>query len=492
MEVPSSGINSAPMDSGTVHLPALRWGEEYTSLTTLALKDHRTGATIGELSQVNAGLVRRDLKRAEAAGRALRALPTRTLFARCKAAAELFLEAELPLGAGRTQNGDEYRAQLSATGGLPLTLARANQEKVAGVLREIETIVAGLTRGLAPETLDAAIGEHAGIPLWFAPEARALGAVLPSNSPGVNALWLPALAFKMPVALKPGSADPWTPWRLVQALVAAGLPREAFALLPTDHEGAAAILDGCERALLFGDARTTAAWAGKPAVEIHGPGRSKVWIGADEIEHWERHLDLLVDSVALNGGRSCVNASCIVVPRHADAIAEALAERLSALRPLPLDDPNACLAAFADAGLAERIDAAVSAALELPGAREASAAHRQGARCERLAGSTFLQPTIVRCERRDHPLANTEYLFPFASVVQVPDAETLAWMGDTLVVTALTREAANLAALTGSKRIGRLNVGPLPTPSVRWDQPHEGNLFDFLFARRAVQRARGW
>ncbi len=474
------------------HLPALRWGEEYPSLTTLELKDHRTGAPVGQLSQVNAGLVRRDLKRSEQAGAALRALPTREILARCRAAAELFLEAELPLANGVLQSGADYRAQLSATGGLPLTLARANQEKVAGVLRELETIVAGLTRGLAPETLDAAVSEHAGIPLWFAPQCRALGAVLPSNSPGVNALWLPALAFKLPVALKPGSADPWTPLRLVRALVAAGLPREAFALYPTDHEGAAAILDGCERALLFGDARTTAAWAGKASVEIHGPGRSKVWIGADEIDGWERHLDLLVDSIALNGGRSCVNASCVVVPRHGDAIAAALAARLAALEPRPLDDPQAGLAAFADASLAQRIDAALTAALAVPGAREVGLERRQGPRCLTLAGSTFLQPTVVRCERRDHPLANTEYLFPFASVVEVPDDEALEWMGDTLVVSALTRDPHNLARLTRSKHVGRLNLGPLPTPSVRWDQPHEGNLFDFLFTRRAVQRARGW
>ncbi len=480
------------MPSAILHLPALRFGEEYASLATHELKDHRTGAVVAHVSEVNAGLVRRDLKRAEQAGCALRALSTREILVRCRAAAELFLEAELPLSAGRTQSGAEYRALLGATGGLPLTLARANQEKLAGVLRELETILAGLTRGLAPETLDASVAEHQGIPLWFAPQCRALGAVLPSNSPGVNALWLPALAFKFPLVLKPGSGDPWTPWRLVQALIAAGLPREAFALFSTDHEGAAAILDGCERALLFGDSKTTAPWAGKPAVEIHGPGRSKVWIGADEIEHWERHLDVLVESIALNGGRSCVNASCVVVPRHGDEIAEALAERLAALRPRALDDPEARLAAFADASLAERIDGALSAALEAGGAREVSTAYRQGERRVTLAGSTFLQPTLVRCARRDHPLANSEYLFPFASVVELPDAEALEWMGNTLVVSAITREPANLERLTRAKNIGRLNLGPLPTPSVRWDQPHEGNLFDFLFVRRAVQRARGW
>jgi acyl-CoA reductase-like NAD-dependent aldehyde dehydrogenase len=479
-------------NSSFPHLPALRFGSEYASLTRLELRDHRTGERVGELSQVNAGLVRRDLKRALEAGRALRALSTRTILERCRAAAELFLEAELPLCGEATQSSEQYRAQLSATGGLPLTLARANQEKVAGVLRELETVLHGLTRGLAPEMLDAAVGEHAGMPLWFAPQCRALGVVLPSNSPGVNALWLPALAFKIPVVLKPGSADPWTPLRVVQALIAAGLPREAFALLPTDHEGAAAILDGCERALLFGDAKTTAPWAKNPAIEIHGPGRSKVWIASDEVDHWERYLDVLVESIALNGGRSCVNASCVIVPRHADALAEALAARLSAIRPRPHDDPEARLAAFADATLAERIDASISAALETSGVREVSARYRAGARCAKLGGATYLQPTIVRCEKLDHPLANTEYLFPFASVVELDDAAALEWSGPTLVVSAITRNPANVQALWGSKHIGRLNLGPIPTPSVRWDQPHEGNLFDFLFARRAVQRGPGW
>ena len=49
-----------------------------------------------------------------------------------------------------------------------------------------------------------------------------------------------------------------------------------------------------------------------------------------------------------------------------------------------------------------------------------------------------------------------------------------------------------LATLLASPRVGRLNLGPIPTPSVRWDQPHEGNLFDFLYARRAVQSGHGF
>ncbi len=447
---------------------------------------------IGVLSQVNAGLVRRELRRARDAGAALRSLTARQIVTCCARAADLFESATLPLADGVTQSTEDYRAQLAATAALPHTLARENQAKIAGVLRELPTILRGLTRGLPLEALDAATAEHDGIPLWFAPQCEALGAVLPSNSPGVNALWLPALAMRVPVLLKPGNADPWTPLRLARALAAAGLPREALGILPTDHEGAAAVLDGCGRALLFGDARTTAPWSGRASVEIHGPGRSKVWIGGDEVDRWESHLDVLVDSIARNGGRSCINASAIVVPRHADAIAAALAERLAAIRARALDHPEARLAGFADASLAERIDGAIEDALAVSGAADVTARFRRGPRRVVERGTTFLEPTLVRCAALDHPLANTEYLFPFASVIEVPDAEALGWMGDTLVLTAVTRDPANLERVTRSTRIGRLNLGPIATPTVRWDQPHEGNLFDFLYARRAIGRAGGW
>ena len=37
--------------------------------------------------------------------------------------------------------------------------------------------------------------------------------------------------------------------------------------------------------------------------------------------------------------------------------------------------------------------------------------------------------------------------------------------------------------------IERLNIGPLPTNRLTWDQPHEGNLFTHLYKQRALQHA---
>jgi hypothetical protein len=100
-------------------------------------------------------------------------------------------------------------------------------------------------------------------------------------------------------------------------------------------------------------------------------------------------------------------------------------------------------------------------------------------------------PTIVRCASPSHTLANREFLFPFASVVEVEQDDLPRAMGASLVVTAITRDEELIAKLLASPHVDRLNLGPIPTTRIGWDQPHEGNLFEHLYARRAFQRAAG-
>jgi acyl-CoA reductase-like NAD-dependent aldehyde dehydrogenase len=305
----------------------------------------------------------------------------------------------------------------------------------------------------------------------------------------VNSLWLPAIPLKVPVILKPGREEPWTPWRIIQALIAAGCPAEAFGFYPTDHEGAGEILRGCGRALVFGDKSTTAQYANNPAIQVHGPGYSKILIGEDQIEHWPEFIDLMVASIADNGGRSCINASTVVVPKHAAEIAEALAQKLGPVAPLPAHDANARLSAFANPRMAESIDGAIEEGLKAPGAVDVAAKYRNGPRKIVFEGAVYLRPTIVSCDSFSHPLANREFLCPYASVVQVPQKDMLSQIGSSLVVTAITQDPAFREALLESPHIDRLNLGPISTMQVAWDQPHEGNLFEFLYRRRALELA---
>ena len=475
------------------HIPALRRGKAYESLDQNQVLDCRDGTPLARLSQVNAGIIRKDLARIGESRAALRHLPVAKLVEICGKAGELFLNGTLPLGStGATQSPQDYIGTLSATSGLPHVMVRRNMMKIHYALTQMEAILHGLTRRLDWGVLDRGCGEQAGSVMSFYPTAPCLGLVMPSNSPGVNSLWLPAIPLKIPVIIKPGREEPWTPYRLIQSFIAAGCPAEAFGFYPTDHEGAGEILKSCGRALVFGDQTTTAQYAGNAAIQIHGPGYSKILLGEDQADRWPEFVETMVSSVLENGGRSCVNASAIIVPRHGAAIADALARRLGPVAPRALADPDAQLAGFANPKMADFIDAAIDEGLKVPGATEVTALYRKGARKTTLQGGTYLRPTIVHCAAFTHPLANREFLCPYASVVEMAQADMVKQIGPSLVVTAITKDPHFTTQLMEAAHIARLNLGPLSTMKVSWDQPHEGNMFEFLYERRAFERLKQW
>ena len=98
-------------------------------------------------------------------------------------------------------------------------------------------------------------------------------------------------------------------------------------------------------------------------------------------------------------------------------------------------------------------------------------------------------PTLVIHCDRDHPLANKEYLFPFAAVVECPIEQIPDAIGDTLVGTVITHDRKFQRTMMACPHIDRLNIGPVPTYQLSWDQPHEGNLFEHLYRQRAFQLA---
>jgi hypothetical protein len=127
--------------------------------------------------------------------------------------------------------------------------------------------------------------------------------------------------------------------------------------------------------------------------------------------------------------------------------------------------------------------------LQTPGATEVTAKYRGGPRKVDDGKGVYLRPTIVLCDSFAHPLANKEYLCPYASVVEVPQSEMLKQIGPSLVVTVITKDPAFSGQLLESPLIERLNLGPVPTMKISWDQPHEGNMFEFLYKRRSIERA---
>ena len=99
----------------------------------------------------------------------------------------------------------------------------------------------------------------------------------------------------------------------------------------------------------------------------------------------------------------------------------------------------------------------------------------------------FLRPTVLHVSDPDDEMADTEYMFPFVSVVDCPQDQFIRKSGYTLVCTALTDDEQFKRDLLDSTNIDRLNIGEVKTVQLNWLQPHEGNIIDFLFRARAYQ-----
>ncbi|MCY2985850.1 MAG: aldehyde dehydrogenase family protein [Planctomycetota bacterium] len=463
----------------------IRWGKQYKSLDFQEVFHFDTGEPIAKIGQVNGGMVEMDMRKAANARKALRSIPTPELIARCKKAAHLFEHETLPLGDGH-QTVDEFIHQQSASTGLPEHMCRNNMQKNCFVLSNIDTILDALTRGLDLDIFSKGYGEEGrNVTVSYQCQTPVLGAVLPNNSPGVHTLWLPAVPLQVGLVLKPGSQEPWTPYRMISAYIEAGIPAEAFCLYPGGHDVGSTIMNKCSRSMIFGSAHTVDQYSGNPRVQAHGPGFSKILIGDDVVDQWEDYLDLMVESVLSNSGRSCINCSGIWASRHTKAIGEALAARMGAIEILPPTDPKAALAAFTNPQMAKGTYAMVQQDLAEAGVTDMTASF--GERLVERERSAYLRPMVVTADSPQRGVAMKEYMFPFVSVVQCSQKDMIKSIGSTLVGTALTADEAWIDDLTNATHIDRLNIGPMPTSRLNWLQPHEGNLIDFLFRSRAYQ-----
>ncbi|MEM6793012.1 MAG: aldehyde dehydrogenase family protein [Acidobacteriota bacterium] len=474
-----------------LHIPLLRAGEPYRSLQTAPLTDVRTGETLGTVSQAIPGLIARDLDRAPENRAALDEYEVSELIEICHRASKLFAEAELPLypGAEMTQTPEDYLDQLAATAGMPQAMGRANMAKVTDVMGRVEDVIDGLTRGLDLSVLDGGWGSQSGRRLSYQRLTETMGAILPNNSPGVHNLWLPTFPLKVKLVLRPGGAEPWTPYRMVTALIEAGAPPQAFSLYPSGHNAVSELLLKTGRSMFFGDAATVEAWRGTGKVQLHGPGWSKVIFDTAAAEGWSEHVEMLASSVAMNGGRSCINCSGVWTPAHGREIADAMAQRLAGIDGLPLDHPEAGLAAFPKPQVARAISDMIDQQLEIPGAEDLTARYREGGRVAEAGGCTFLRPTVIHVSDREHPLAAAEFVFPFVTVVDCPEEDVLEAIGPTLIGSVIADSDVFRQRALECHHIDRLNLGAIPTYKISWDQPHEGNLFDHLYQQRSFQMA---
>src|SRR5262245_42333498 len=424
-----------------LNIPIIRWGRPYTSLETEDVVHFITGEKLARVSQANTGLLGRDMQLAPRARASLTEIPIADLIAMMKKAADLYLNGAPPIGDG-AQTPDDFARQQSASTGLPERMCKANMSKNHFVLSNMDRILDALTRGLDLNILTRGYGvESRGVTVSYQAQSPILGLVLPSNSPGVHTLWLPVIPMQIGLLLKPGPQEPWTPYRMAAAFFEAGVPREAISIYPGAGEMGAEVVNRCPRVKIFGSTETVKRYEGNPCVQVHGPGFSKILLGDDVVDQWEKYIDLMVDSVYLNSGRGCINCSGVWASRHTKEIAQALAERLGPIDVKPPEDPSAALAAFTVPGQAQAIHASILEKGKEDGVTDMTSP-KFGTRLVEKERCAYLRPWVLHADAPERKIAQTEYMFPYVTVVQCHQNEMIEKIGQTLVCSAITQDKA--------------------------------------------------
>ena len=487
--VPRAGRHDDDRRLLMIHLPVLRWGQPYTSMEVDDVVHFSTGEPIARVSRANGGLIGRDMRKAHRAREVLREIPIDDLIARVGAAGELYMNATLPMGDG-TQSPDEFARAQSASTGLPERMCRANMKKNGFVLAEMRRILTSLTRGLSFDVLSSGYGEERGVPISFQAQSPVLGLVLPSNSPGVHTLWLPIIPMQIGLVLKPGPQEPWTPYRMAEAFFQAGIPREAISVYPGGGDVGAAVLDHCERALIFG---------GTATVDRYRAQRESA--GA--------RPRLLEDPPRRRRGRQLGEVSR---PDGRERVREQRPRVHQLLRHLG-EPPHARDRRRAGQAARGHPSAQAGRSRREPGGvhdsrrgrcdlgcdrREPAGAwrrrhHRQLSR--RPARRQGRPRRLSAADRRAQHVAgrgDREAGVHVSVRRRWSSARRRRWSRRSARRSSARRSPASpscAARLIDAVHIDRLNLGPVPTIQLNWLQPHEGNIVEFLFRARAFQTA---
>ncbi|MFD4373310.1 aldehyde dehydrogenase family protein [Streptomyces sp. NPDC058486] len=398
--------------------------------------------------------------RSHADGRA----PDAALFAE---AARLFATATLD-----GESPEEYvRRVCHATG---LTAAAVDQA-VRDLVEEIEE----LPRTTAAELPGTAFGT--GFDTRWVPRGRVFAAVMASNHPVPNVSWVQALFHGYSVLVKPGSRDPFTPARLLAALLVAGLPADRTAFLPCSREVGEFLLREADRGIIYGGDQAVATWHQRESVAVRGPGRTKAFVDQDVDDALIDHLAL---SASFDGGTRCTNLSAVLTTGPVADLADRLAARLARLPSIPATDSEATLLVVNRDRAAHLRDqvARLRAGLTDHSAR----ADRADTVVELPDGSFLPRPVVLSADRADHPAVGTELPFPFVVVAPWTEADGIAPLRDSLVLNLLTEREELVDAAVREPSVRKVTRGHvLPWTAVP-GIPHDDNYTQFLLEPKGL------
>jgi acyl-CoA reductase-like NAD-dependent aldehyde dehydrogenase len=453
------------MSGDLLDLAALGPDGEYQTRNREIIRD-TSGVPVAESSVVPRLLVNKSID----TQRKLRPLPAAQRQAALGRAADVFVSSTI---AGL--DFDNYVELTCRVSGLPMTATRAGAHAVAESLTTAwEAVRPARPSGASPDWRE--LSTPAGGAVWVR-RGEVLAVHAPGNAPGVHGLWPQALALGYRVAIRPSRREPFTAHRLVHALRQTGFRAGDALYLPTDHTVADDVIRAADLAMVYGGQDVVDRYAQDPRVLTNGPGRTKILITAEY--DWREYLDVIVDSIANLGGMACVNATAVLYEGDAAPLADAIAQRLSTIEPLPNTDENAILPTTsidAARALADHLAAKAAGTVAVLGADQVVA--------DLGGGFAALRPAVHLLATPDPAKLNVELPFPCVWASPWSRADGLTPLRNSLVLNAITSDDELVDQLVNEPTVTNVYRGRHATHYTAPHIPHEGFLADFLMRNK--------
>jgi acyl-CoA reductase-like NAD-dependent aldehyde dehydrogenase len=374
---------------------------------------------------------------------------------------------------------ESYVVLVSRISGLPIAVTRAGARSVVDAVRHaFDAVRPARPVGAALDWREE--DTRTGKAVWVR-RGEVFAVHAAGNGPGVHGLWPQALALGYRVAVRPSRREPLTAHRLVYALREAGFRPEDAVYLPTDHGGADEIIRCADLAMVYGGQEVVDKYADDPTVIVNGPGRAKIVITADR--DWRDYLDVIVDSIANLGGMACVNTTAVLYEGDPGPLAQAVADRLATIEPLPSDDERAILPTQPiekARALAGYLATKAAGSSPLLGADQVVA--------DLGDGYAALRPAVHLVSEPDVDKLNVELPFPCVWVSSWSREAGLEPLRHSLVIGAITGDDKLIDELLSEPTVGNVYCGQHPTFHTAPDIPHDGFLADALMRNKGFIR----
>ncbi len=452
-----------------VTIDALGAGGEYRARNREVIVS-TAGVPVAELSMVPPLYVSRTI----GAQRKVAPLPAPQREAALAKAADVFATAVI---AGL--DFETYVGLASRISGLPIAVTRVGARSVAdAVASAFDAVRPARPVGAALDWREERTRN--GSAVW-ARRGEVFAVHAAGNGPGVHGLWPQALALGYRVAVRPSRREPLTAHRLVNALRQSGFRAEDAVYLPTDHGGADEIIRSADLAMVYGGQDVVDKYADDPTVVVNGPGRAKILITADR--DWRDCIGLVVDSIAKLGGMACVNTTAVLYEGDPVPLAQAVAERLATIEPLPTEDERAILPTQPvdqAQALANYLAVKAGGTTPLLGADQVVAALGDGCAALRPAVHLMAEPDVDKL--------NVELPFPCVWVSSWSRGAGMEPLRHSLVVTAITGDEELIDGLLAEPTVTNVYCGNHPTYYGAPEIPHDGFLADVLMRNKGFIR----